>query len=444
MLNRFLILLGKRDAQFRLLIKNSSWVFAANAYYVACVFAQSVILGRLMGAELYGTYVLIVAFVETIQEFLNPNIDIALVKFVSEYKTHGQAQKIAAFAKISYWTAGGFALGSIILFALLLVFPLELWSGYKDHRFYILAFAFSRSLLFYDNISMGLLRIFDRFRLNSVIRVILATLELLAVSVVVYTSTSKLTSIFIVLTVCNCLGTVVRNGAALLECRSVFNTVPNVGISLLKPYWSEIRRFVLSTSASRTIKVLATRGELLLLGAVSSAQEVAYYAVAKKLAYSIWLFADPLLVAIYPQLTSLVSERRFSEVKAMLKRASLMIGMPLLVIWLSVSAFHDGIIGTLYGNDYRKAGSCLVVLLMAATISVTLFWLGPLLLSMGKAVLRFQVDLVAFSLGVIIGLLLAPTFGAVGMAIALLSVYLIGHSTFLYVSVRELKQGYSV
>ncbi len=439
MLNRLLILLGKQDAQLKLLLKNSSWVFAANAYYVACVFAQSVILGRSMGAELYGTYVLIVAFVETIQEFLNPNIDVALVKFVSEYKTHGQEQKIAAFAKASYWTAGGFGLGGTILLTLLLAFPLEVWSGHKDLRLYILAFAFSRSLLFFDNISMSLLRVHGRFRFNSVIRVILATLDLLAVSVVAYMSPSKLTSVFAVLTVCNCLGAVVRNGAALLECRSIFKAAPNVGISLLKPYWPEIRGFVLSNSASRTIKVLATRGELLLLGAVSSAQEVAYYAVAKKLAYSIWLFADPLLVAIYPQLASLVSERRFSEVKAMLKRASLMIGMPLLVIWLGLSALHDVIIGTLYGNDYLKAGSCLVVLLMAATISATLFWLGPLLLSMGKAILRFQVDLVAFVLGVIVGFLLAPSFGAVGMAIALLSVYLFGHSTFLYVSIRELR-----
>lgn len=444
MVEKLLIWLGKRDAQLKLLLKNSSWVFAANAYFVASVFAQSVILGRSMGADLYGTYLLIVAFVETIQEFLNPNIDVALVKFVSEYKAHREEQKIVAFAKASYWMAGGFGLSGTILLAVLLAFPLEVWSGREDLKLYILAFAFSRGLLLLDNISMGLLRVHGRFRLNSIIRVILATLELLAVSVVAYMSPSKLTSLFAVLTVCNCLGTAVRNGAALLECRSVFKAAPNVGISLLKPYWPEIRGFVLSTSASRTIKVLVTRGELLLLGAVSSAQEVAFYAVAKKLAYSIWLFADPLLVAIYPQLASLVSERRFSEVKTMLMRASLMIGMPLLVIWLSVSAFHDGIIGTLYGNDYRKAGNCLVILFMAATISATLFWLGPLLLSMGKAVLRFQVDLLAFALGVIVGLLLAPPFGAVGMAIALLSVYLIGHSTFLYVSVRELRQDYSV
>ena len=67
-------LFPRLDAQISLLVRNSSWVFSANAVSTLLAFVKSIIIARALGIELFGNYVLIVAFVGTIQEFFNLNI----------------------------------------------------------------------------------------------------------------------------------------------------------------------------------------------------------------------------------------------------------------------------------------------------------------------------------------------------------------------------------
>jgi hypothetical protein len=69
------------DGQLKVLIKNSSWVFFANGVRTLLTFVKSIIIARGLGADLYGNYVLVVAFVGTIQEFFNLNIGAAVIKF---------------------------------------------------------------------------------------------------------------------------------------------------------------------------------------------------------------------------------------------------------------------------------------------------------------------------------------------------------------------------
>ena len=56
---------GWFDFEFKKLFKNSSWAFLGNVVLVGEVFALSVILGRVLGVELFGTFILIIYFVET-------------------------------------------------------------------------------------------------------------------------------------------------------------------------------------------------------------------------------------------------------------------------------------------------------------------------------------------------------------------------------------------
>jgi O-antigen/teichoic acid export membrane protein len=60
-----------------------------------------------------------------------------------------------------------------------------------------------------------------------------------------------------------------------------------------------------------------------------------------------------------------------------------------------------------------------------------------LLLSTGRVVFKFVVDVISFLLGAFLALLLIPQYGAVGAAITMLAMVLMNHSIFLYVTTKQ-------
>lgn len=427
------------DVESRVLLENSSWLFVANAVFVLCNFIQAVILGRSLGVELFGTYTLLLVFVETVTEFLNLNVDAALVKYVSEYRARNEINKVVAFVKGSYLFVGISAIVNIFVIAVLCSGAGMIFSIPDDLQIYALILAFGKSSHLFDNLSSSLLRVYDRFRLNSIIRITLAIVELATISSIAYFYPKNLPTILVGVFVCHLLGGLIRNGAAWLECQPMLIKYRHESFSLLKGQWREIRNFVLTNSGSRTIKVLHTRGDLLILGAFSSPQQVAYYSVAKKFASTILLLVDPVYSAIYPQLARLLAKRRFREVEQMLRKLSIVALIPLSIMLFVIIGWNEQIVTSFFGEEYRSVGKPLVILVLAIGIGALFFWLAPLLMSLGLTILRLKVDICVLAAGSLAGIILAPIYGAVGAALALLLVYLLSHSIFLYYIRKEMQ-----
>ena len=58
--NRFNLQLS---LQLKILFKNSSWLFIGKLFSLITDLGKSVILGRILGPQLFGTYVIIIAFI---------------------------------------------------------------------------------------------------------------------------------------------------------------------------------------------------------------------------------------------------------------------------------------------------------------------------------------------------------------------------------------------
>lgn len=428
------------DPQSRILFRNSTWVFIAHMISVASVIAQSIVLSRLLGAKLYGTYVIIVVFVVTVQEFLNFNVGSPFIKFVAEYKSGQANNKIAAFVKGSYFAATIGAIASVIVITVIVLLPFNASVKPLGLEFYILAFAVGRSVRFFDNISISLLRLYNRFRLSSIIMIFLALLELSVISLTAYFYRMELSALFLALFASNLIHGFALNGTAIWECRSILKPHRHVKLSVLKNQWKEIRNFFLSNSCSRTIRTLNSRGDILILGVFSGPEQVAFYSVGKKLAYSILLITDAMYTSIYPQLAQLIAQKRKADVRRMLKKLSKIIVVPISVFLGITLLFNKEIMVRVYGSEYAAAGNTFFLLIWASCIAAFLFWLTPLVMSLGKAVLRFKIDVVMLGIGAPLTVLLASQYGAVGVAIALLTTTVVAHSIFLYISAKELNR----
>lgn len=425
------------DPHSKTLLRNSTWVLLANSVYVGSVFLQSVLLSRFLGVSLFGTYILILVIIETTREFLNPNVDVALVKFTAGYRSQDDHYKVAAFLKGSHLTASVATFLTVVTVSILLLLPFDIFGPHPDLTGLILGTAAAKSLTLFDNISMSLLRVYDRFRLNSIIRIGLALSELAVMAGIVVLFPQQLSAIFTGIIAMSIVGTFIRNGAALLECRQVFSRYWSAQLGAIGDQWKEIKHFVLSNSGSRTIKTLITNGDILLLGALSGTQQVGVYAVAKKLANSVLVLTDPMFISIYPQLASLTSKRRYDEVRRMLAKISALLFVPITIFLGFALLLNRPIINFIYGIEYTNAGPPFAIIIVAVCVQAFFFWLTPLLLSTSRVVFKLVIDVISLLIGAALAIILIPLYGAVGSAVALLVLVLVSHFIFLYIMMKR-------
>ena len=184
---------------------------------------------------------------------------------------------------------------------------------------------------------------------------------------------------------------------------------------------------------------MINQGDVLLLGALSSAVQVGFYSVSKKLAYSVLILTDPLVSSIYPQLSKLLAERKFAETRRMLFRITSITVLPAILFLTAMAFLNRWVIVTLYGAEYAPAAASFFYFLIASVVGVMTFWSIPLIQSLGLVGLRIKVYVVTILGGSLLAWWLIGQWQATGMAIALLSTNLFSLAYFLWAADRKIR-----
>lgn len=433
-------ILKKLGEQLRILIKNSSWVFIANLISSLCVFLRAIVLGRILGAELYGTFILVVAFVVVVQEFFNLNIGTALIKFGAEYRTSEEKKKLVALIKICFLFAAVFFLLSLIFIVAISHFGYDVFIKKPGLKIYMIFYAVGWGFGFFDYISMSLLRLYYKFKLNSLIIILTSVSNLLFVGLTAFLFPKQLPILFIVIMVTMVLKSIVVNGMALWELRNDLLPHFKAGLHNIRADLKRITSFIFYNSGSRTVQTLTSQGDFLILGALTGSLQVGYYGVAKKLAFSILRLIIPLNFSIYPQLALLISQKRFTELKKMLEKLTKLLVFPLMLGIVCLIFFNKLIIVGLFGPEYGEASKAFFILFISSGLNFLFFWKLPLIQGLEKVDLRLLVNIIALLIGALIAYILAPLYGASGVAVAVLGVNVITISAFLFIAKREIEK----
>ena len=88
----------------------------------------------------------------------------------------------------------------------------------------------------------------------------------------------------------------------------------------------EILKFTFSTNVSNTINLVARDGELLWIGALLTPLYAGYYKTAMTVINLILLPINPFIDTTYPEMVWLFGERKFAEVKRLLKHSTVLSG----------------------------------------------------------------------------------------------------------------------
>jgi len=423
---------GLFDKESKVLFKNSSWVFLANSTGTVYAFLRSVIIARGLGAETLGHYTVAIAFALTIQEILKLNVGMGVIRYGAQFRSAERPDKMVALIKSAVIASMGSAALSVVIVGIMLLFFYDQFISVPGLSWFIFFYAIVNGLSFLDNISKGVLNLYYKFRVNSTVQIIMDTLEFLMIAGCIYFFSDNLQYFFAAIILTRLANTVICNTAALIEMRKELYPYRKSSTALIADQYNEIRTYILGNSFSNTLKTMMNQGDVLVLSAWAGPSAIGLYAVAKKLAYSTLTLTDPLVKSIFPQLSLLVFEKKFSALKTMLRKVTLFTALPAILILIPAILFRETLIQLVYGKQFIPAANTFIIHLLGALQGSVFFWTLPLVNSLGLTGLRFKIYVIATFSGLMVAWTTAASYGASGVAAGLLFANLLITALFLW------------
>lgn len=427
------------DKESKRLFKNSAWVFFANFYSTALAFLRSILIARGLGASVFGTYAVVVAFVGVVQEFLNLNLGTALIRFGAVFHNGGRNDKLFALVRASLRLSAIMAVVSVAIVSILCFASYDTFIKEPGLEMFVIAYAVAAGITYFNSVSKGMLRLYFRFRMSSMIEMIMDTIETIVVALVIFIYPKNINAFFIAIIIARFLNGFICNLMAFRELQSEWEPYRNEGLEAIREDRQELRGFILGNSLGNTMKTVINQGDVLLLGALAPPEQVGYYAVSKKLAYSVLTLTDPLVSSIYPQLSRLLAEGRFSDVRKMLRRITWLASVPAAAALGLMYFLNKWLIVTIYGSEYMPASGSFFYFFAAALLGAVTFWTLPLVQSLGLVKMRIKAYAVTILAGFLLAAFLIPSLQAEGMSIALLLTNILNATIFIYFSFRVMK-----
>lgn len=416
-LNRILKI---KDSETKTLFKNSSWVLSSNLIRAVLLFLRGIIVARTLGVELYGTFNLIAAFATMVIQLLSFPISSTLTKFGAEYLIKKNFTNLAAVFKLGTFISFGLAFLSIVLIGIMNYFFYDVFLDDPDLETYVMVFAIIGSTVFFDQLGRSFLRLNYKFKQEGYIVIITAVFDLLLVGITVYLYPADFMAFFIALMISKLFTSTVLNVVSFYSFKRLAQDYMNTKVEVLKEELRDLSNYTLANSGSRILKTITNNGDVLLLGALAGPVPVAFYNIAKKLAQVIMIVVDPFASSIFPQLSILISKKKFSEVLVMVKKVTKLLLLPSIIFVIISILIREQVIELAFGEEYIDAASPFVYLVINSILSALLFWNRPLVESINLVSFRFYLNAVCLLVGGVFAFFSIQSLGAVGVAIGLL------------------------
>jgi O-antigen/teichoic acid export membrane protein len=304
----------------------------------------------------------------------------------------------------------------------------------------LVLFAAGSSLAFLNQLARAILRVYDKFKVNSFVNMIIYSLEFATICLSLYFFKNDLIMLIINLTAINVVSFVLLQITAYWEVKEHISGFWSGQISLLREDKKTMTNFLLNNSVSKTLQKLMKKGDVLILAAFADSAQVGLYDVARKLAFSMLVIKDPIALAVYPQVAKLVSGNQITKLKVFLRNIVMVGLVPYAVGVITLLFLNEWIIQTVFGSEFMGAGNALFFLVLAIGLEIVFFWTVPYILSLGKTGFRLKASLVSSTLTVLVAFAVVQTYGATGIAFAILSGAVLLQSSFLWVILRHLKR----
>jgi len=187
-------------------------------------------------------------------------------------------------------------------------------------------------------------------------------------------------------------------------------------ISLVK--YSELLHVSTPIFVTNLIIFLLTQGDIWIVGAFLSQEQVAIYGAASRLAVLLSMPLGIVYGAIQPTIAELFFQKKNKELERVLRTTATLAGIPLFLTLIAFLFFGEQILGFIYGDFYRKGAIVLSVLCIGHMVNVWAGTCGLLLNMTGHHNPATRITFFSVLLAAIISLAVVNNYGVIGVAAA--------------------------
>ena len=306
------------------LIKNVTTVIVGNGGSSIINFVVTCVMIRAVGNTDYGVFLLALQYMNLIDGVVNFQSWAGVIKYGSEAIVEKREDKLAAIFKsgfiIDIATAG---LGSIIA---LLILPTVANFMHWDSNLVLLAALFSVEILFHlEGTSIGILRLYDKFKLTAIQSIVSAILKLTLIGGYFLLGGRSL----IVITVLYVITDIFKHMLLVFYALCVLHEdmgIRKVVKSNLRLNDDKFIKYTIWNNFCYTVDVPVKYFDVFIISLIS-VDMVAIYKVFKQIIQILSMLINPISQAILPQFSELVAQNRTAEaLRKVLKLRNVILG----------------------------------------------------------------------------------------------------------------------
>ncbi|MGD8632876.1 MAG: oligosaccharide flippase family protein [Anaerolineales bacterium] len=425
-------------------IRNTGYLFSAQTISAALSMAQGVLAARLLGPVGLGNVGLITLFSSNLNRLTSFRMSELVVSYVGKYEAQDEPIKAAATFKAAAFVEFS---GSVLAFGLILLlapFGAEIFSHNPDLAALYAFYGTSVIANLIAESSTGLLQYFNRFRWIAFVMVAqsVITLALITVAFLTGAGIAMVVGAYLVGKVVLAVGLTV---IALWQARHSWG--PGwwrAPLGTLRDDRRDLVRFALSTNISGTLNLITRDSDELWLGAFTSPLQAGFYKIAKAILNVILIPVSPLIQTTYKEVATEIANRRWVNVRYLLRSGSLISAAWTIPAALGLVVFGRWVVA-LYGTNFLPTSYVCLLIMLAGGVTVNIFyWNRSVLLPLNLPEFPTKVHFVGAVLKVIGIILLVPRFGALGMAGLLSAFFLFTSLVLVLKALHTIRQAESL
>lgn len=400
---------------------------AADAVLLVVGVALGLVVARALGAPQFGQLSVVLAFAALVFTFLDLRAAETVTRFLTDYRARGKPAGALAVVKLALYADFGLALVGLLAVlgmrpllggllgdvplttTLLAVMPVALGAPTATTRGVLLAVAGMSRTLFTQVVAVAV-------RLTGTVVLVLGPHDLHRVVLVLFAVAA--------------VEYVVATAVAFRRVRADFGAWPwSADLSIVRPRAPELLRFTMYVDASSLVGAVVKQADVLILGAFAGSLAAGQYRLGKQVSVGAATLGGSLQTWLYPQLADAFGARDEERFRQLLRRATLLLGLPGALLTLAALPFLPWFISATAGNQFSGAVVPAQLLTAGAAASTLMLVFRPAYLAAGR--LRTFLTIVTLtSVMCLVGFLaVSDTWGANGVAVVrLVAVSLVGNA----------------
>jgi O-antigen/teichoic acid export membrane protein len=420
----------RQDALLNRVLVNSAHLFSSNSISLILSFVQGILATRLLGLADYGLLVIIMAYASTVNGVFSFRMSELVVRYAGEYLENGETDKAGALIKAAGITEATVSALAFLLVALTAGIATRLITKTPGTQWMIVLYSIGLLANFNTETSTGILQITDKVRLRGVVNLIqtILSFSIIGIAFLLRSGSPEAQTGNLLIVLCAYLLGKSMLGLGLFAAAQVqLHRVLGKGwlrapLSVL-PAAGELFRFAFSSNLSATVILIFRESELLWIGFFLNREAAGLFKNAYTLVGFLSVPADPLILAVYPELNRLIVQQAWPRLREFLRRVTTLAFGYNALLAVGFIVFGRWIL-TIYGKQFAAAYPAMIIMLVGLAFNYTLFWNRPLLLSLGLPTFPLWATLTTGVMKLGLAFLLVPRYGYV-MEAALLAFYFV-------------------